>query len=90
MLKLVFAGVHPSHRESSLWLDINFDKERKGEALYYLSWVMIKLRFAYGKTKAQISCAVVAQLISAFDFATSVEEPCYFLIPQFQAFSHFL
>ena len=38
-----------------------------------MSLVMGKLTFlAYMKTKAQISCAVTAQLISAFVFATQV------------------
>ena len=39
---------------------------------YYLSCVMrnLNLLFVYAKTKAQISCAVTAQLISAFVFAT--------------------
>ena len=37
---------------------------------YALSHVIRKPDFAYAKTKAQISCAVTAQLISAFVFAT--------------------
>ena len=36
--------------------------------LEYLSFVMRKLAFASAKTKAQISCAVTAQLIRAFVF----------------------
>ena len=46
--------------------------------------------FAYAKTKAQISCAVIAQLISAFVFATRVVQFLYFLNPKFQASSYIL
>ena len=45
---------------------------------------MIK-QFAYAKTKAQISCAVTAQLISAFVFATRIVQSLLFLNPKFQA-----
>ena len=45
-------------------------------------------RFAYAKTKTQISCAVTAQLISAFVFATWIVQHLYFLNPKFQASSH--
>ena len=38
----------------------------------YLSCVMRKLDFCNEKTKAQISCAVTAQLISAFVFAAHI------------------
>ena len=46
--------------------------------------------FTYAKTKTQISCAVtaqLAQLISAFVFATWVVQSLLFLYPKFQAFS---
>ena len=46
--------------------------------------------FAYAKTKAQISCAVTAQLISTFVFATRIAQPLFFLNPKFQASSSFL
>ena len=46
--------------------------------------------FAYAKTKTQISCAVTAQLISAFVFATRIVQSLYFLNPKFQVSSHFL
>ena len=42
---------------------------------------------AYAKTKAQISCAVTAQLISAFVFTTSIIHFLFFLNPKFQACS---
>ena len=42
----------------------------------------------YAKTKTQISCAVTAQLISAFVFATRIVQSLYFLNPKFQAPSH--
>ena len=46
--------------------------------------------FAYAKTKPQISCAVTAQLISAFVFATWIVQSLYFLNPKFRASSHLL
>ena len=42
------------------------------------------------KTKMQISCAVTAQLISAFVFATWLVQSLYYLNPKFQASSHLL
>ena len=36
---------------------------------------------AYGKTKTQISCAVTAQLISAFVFATYIVQSLFYLNP---------
>ena len=47
---------------------------------------MRKQDFAYAKTKAQISFAVTAQLISGFVFATHVVQ----FNPKFQASSHLL
>ena len=46
--------------------------------------------FAYVKTKMQISFAVTAKLISAFVFATWIEQPLYFLNPKLQASSHLM
>ena len=43
--------------------------------------------FAYAKTKAQISFAVTAKLISAFVFATRIVYFFFFLYPKFQASS---
>ena len=37
------------------------------------------------KPKARISCAVTAQLISAFDFATQIVQLLFYLNPKFQA-----
>ena len=51
---------------------------------------MRKPAFAYAKTKAQISFAITAKLISAFVFATRVEKSLYFLNTKFQASSHLL
>ena len=45
--------------------------------------------FACAKTKAQISCAVTAQLISAFVFATRIVQSFFCLNPKFQASSLF-
>ena len=41
--------------------------------------------FAYAKTKAQISFAVTAKLISAFVFATQIVHFLFLLNPKFQA-----
>ena len=43
----------------------------------------------YAKTKAQISCTVTTQLISAFVFATWIVQSLYFLNPKFQTSSLF-
>ena len=42
------------------------------------------------KSKVQISCAVTAQLISTFDFATQIVQFLFFLNPKFPASSLFL
>ena len=55
-----------------------------------LSLVMRKTFFAYVKTKTQTSCAVTAQLISAFVTATRMVQSLYFLNPKFQASSFLL
>ena len=44
---------------------------------------MRKPVFAYAKTKAQISCAVTTQLISAFVFATQIVLFLFFINPKF-------
>ena len=46
---------------------------------------MRKPDLAYAKTKAQISCAVTAQLISAFVFDTRIVQFLFFLNSKFQA-----
>ena len=46
--------------------------------------------FVYAKTKTQISCAVSAQLISAFVFAIRIVQSLYYLNPKFQASGHLL
>ena len=51
---------------------------------------MRKPAFAYAKTKAQISFAVTAKLISAFVFATRIVQSLHFLNTKFQASSHLL
>ena len=65
-----------------------FEKVREGGG--QLSLVLGKRLFAYAKTKAQISFAVTTKLISAFVFATWIEQSLYFLNPKFQASSHLL
>ena len=47
-------------------------------------------QFAYAKTKAQISFAVIAKLISAFVFATRIVQFLSFLNLKFPASSHLL
>ena len=49
------------------------------------SRVMRNRIFAHAKTKAQISCAVNEQLISAFVFAIQMVQSLFFLNPKFQA-----
>ena len=56
----------------------------------YMSCVMRKPDFAYVKTKAQICFAVTTKLISAFVFATQIEQCLCFLNPKFLASSHLL
>ena len=57
----------------------------------YMSCIInIPVFLAYEKTKAQISCTVTAQLISAFVFATWIVQSLYFLNPKFQASSYLL
>ena len=56
----------------------------------HLSRVTRKPAFAYVKTKPQTSCAVTAQLISAFVFATQIVQSLFFLNPKFKASSHLL
>ena len=50
---------------------------------------MRKPDFAEAKTKAQISFAVTAKLISAFVFATRIVQFLFYLNPKFQASSSF-
>ena len=52
-----------------------------------MSWE--NLLFAYAKTKAQISCVVIAQLISAFVFATQIVQSLYFLNTNFKSLAIF-
>ena len=63
--------------------DVNFIKyEPRYDKAYFLHMQ---------KPKAQISCSVTAQLISAFVFATLiVQSRLFFLQLKFQAFSHLL
>ena len=48
------------------------------------------ISFAYAKTKAQISFAVTAKLISAFVFATRIVQSLFFLNPKLQDSSFLL
>ena len=51
---------------------------------------MRKPDLAYAKTKAQISFAVTAKMISALVFATRTVQYLHLLNPKFQVSSHFL
>ena len=51
---------------------------------------MRKPAFAYTKTKMQISCAVTAQLASAFVLAIRIVQSLYYLYPKCQASSFLL
>ena len=57
---------------------------------YHLSGAMRKPDFCTCEKKAQISCAVTAQLISAFVFATQIIQSLFFLNLNFQASSYLL
>ena len=48
-----------------------------------------KTGFLPMRKKMQISCAVTAQLISAFVFTTRIVQSHFYLYPKFQASSHF-
>ena len=59
-----------------------------------MSHIMRKLAFEYAKTKQQISCAVIscavtAQLISAFVFAAQIVQSLFFLNPKFKPLAIF-
>ena len=56
----------------------------------YLSRLMGKPTICICETKAQISFAVTAKLISAFVFATRIVQFLYFLNPKFPVSSHLL
>ena len=58
--------------------------------LFFMSCIMRKPDFSYAKTKANISCAVIAQLISAFVFVTRIVRSLFLFNPKFQSSSHLL
>ena len=65
------------------------------EILFAISWSHDQdghhaQQSAYAKTKAQISFAVTAKLISAFVFATRIVQFLFYLNPKFQDSSSFL
>ena len=59
-------------------------------SLFNMSRIMRKRDFCLAKTKAQISFAVTAKLISAFVIATRIVQFLFYLNPKFQASSSFL
>ena len=69
--------------------DYDFEKST---ALMHSTWAASweNRIFACAKTKAQISFAVTAKLISAFVFATRIVYFLFYLNPKFQASSSFL
>ena len=60
---------------------------KKISTLHWRVFVMNSNQSAYAKTKAQISFAVTAKLISAFVFATRKVQFLLYLTPKFQASS---
>ena len=81
-----FTVADPNHSDQSLYCCIIW------LCLYcHMSRVVRKPAFCiYAKTKAQISFAVIAKLISAFVFALRIVQFLYYLNPKFQASSHFV
>ena len=67
-------------------VDWDYDFTFINSMTFYLSRV-ISWIVAYAKTKPQISCAVTAQLISAFVFAPRIMQSLFYLNPKFQASS---
>ena len=68
---------------------MNFFGFRLSENMFHIRVASRENRlFAYAKTKAQISFAVTAKLISAFVFATQIVQSLFFLNPKFKASSH--
>ena len=55
-----------------------------------MSCIVRKPDFTYAKTKVQISCAVTAELISAFVLATWIVQFLFFLNLKFKTSSHLL
>ena len=70
--------------------DIESESDDESEYNYTATFTTVNQLFAYAKTKAQISCAVTAQLISAFVFAIRIIQSLYYLNLKFQASSHLL
>ena len=75
------------------WAGSNLDSyevllSRMQSIIWAASWENGNI--AYAKTKAQISFAVTAKLISAFVFATRIVQFLFYLNPKFQAISSFL
>ena len=80
--RLIHIYLHQTHKKETKALHQSL---KKGMCL-----VMRKLLFAYEKTKAQISCAVTAQVISTFVFTTQIVQFLYCLNAKFQASNHLL
>ena len=64
----------PFEYENHLELNLSYNTESRQNLILNIIGVTLweNRVFAYAKTKAQISCAVTAQLISAFVFATQI------------------
>ena len=58
--------------------------------ILHLTCILRKPAFAYAKTKALISCAVTAQLISAFVFAVLKVQTLFFLKNEISSSRHLL
>ena len=77
---------HFLHEAASTFLFASMEEEAWSKKNFY----DMNRIFAYAKTKPQISCAVTAQVISAFVFATRIVQFLFFLNPKFQACTQLL
>ena len=70
---------HCEHEEDENEAHEDEDQQTQGQGTFN--------NLHHAKTKAQISCAVTAQLISAFVFATCIVQFLFYLYSKFQASS---
>ena len=84
------AGVTDATYQVS-WQSVHWFRSGKFfKGFYHMSHDVRKPDFAYAKTKTQISFAVTAKLISAFVFASRLEQSLCLLNSKFQASSSIL
>ena len=71
-------------------ISFNQSKTQRSSFSYKMRLFVGKPAFLHMRKQRQISFAVTVKLISAFVFATWIEQFLYFLNPKFQASSHLL